>query len=247
MAAVLPTPQQRAVEPRWGLGDALVGWVLAYLGAGILGLGILRAAGYTAQQIQDQDVPLSMIALSNLPLWVGFVGAAVFAARVKGRGLVADFRARVAWPDLPTGVVAGVLAQLVLVPLLAWPVLVLSGKTLDDLERPARELSERATSTSGTVLFFLIVVVCAPIAEELFFRGLVLRAIEKRFGLPWAVAGSSLFFGATHFQPLQFLALSGAGAVFALVAVRADRLGAAIIAHMAFNAVTAISLVWLNG
>ena len=61
----------------------------------------------------------------------------------------------------------------------------------------------------------------------------------------WAVVATAVVFGATHFQPLQLLALAGAGAVFALLAVRFDRLGPAIIAHMAFNAVTVINLLWL--
>ena len=41
-------------------------------------------------------------------------------------------------------------------------------------------------------MFALIVVVGAPIAEELFFRGLLLRSIEKRFSIVWAIVGSSV-------------------------------------------------------
>ena len=104
----------------------------------------------------------------------------------------------------------------------------------------------KAVGAGGVLLFILIVGVGAPIAEELFFRGLVLRSLEKRFGLTWAVVGSSVAFGATHFQFLQFPALTAAGLVFAWLVVRFDNLWAAVVGHMAFNLVTVVSLVWLN-
>jgi membrane protease YdiL (CAAX protease family) len=185
-----------------------------------------------------------MIALQYPPLWLGFVGVPVWAAATKGGGWVRDFRVRVKLLDVPLGLVSGVVAQLVLVPLVSWPVLQLTGTDSDDLGQLARDLGEKADSTVGIVLLFVVVAIGAPIAEELFFRGLVLGSLQKRFGAVWAVIGSSVFFGATHFQALQFAALTAAGAVFALLVVRTGRLGPAIIAHMAFNAVTVIHVVW---
>ena len=85
----------------------------------------------------------------------------------------------------------------------------------------------------------------APIAEEIFFRGLVFRSFEKRFGRWWALGLSSIVFGVTHFQPLQLPALIVAGLVFGGLVVATDRLGPAIVAHMAFNLTTAVNLVWL--
>ena len=146
--------------------------------------------------------------------------------------------------DVPLGVVCGLAAQWVLVPLVSLPVLWLSGKDFDELAEPARELGDKATTPGGVVLLIVLVVIGAPIAEELFFRGLLLRALEKRFDTTVAVIVSSVVFGITHFQALQFPALTAAGVVFALLVVRTDRLGPAIVAHMAFNAATVSVLVW---
>ena len=171
---------------------------------------------------------------------------AIWAAAVKGRGWVVDFRARWSWRGLPLAAVVGLLTQVVVVPLVSAPMLWLTGTDVEELGRPARELSEKATSPGGVLLFVLVVAVGAPIAEELFFRGLLLRAFEKRFGIRWAVVGSSVVFGATHFQFLQFPALTAAGLVFAWLVVRFDNLWAAVVGHMAFTLVTVVSLVWLN-
>ena len=85
-------------------------------------------------------------------------------------------------------------------------------------------------------------VVVAPVVEELFFRGLLLRSMVQRWGTRVGVVGSSVIFGATHFQAIQFPALALAGLLFAVLAVRAGRLGPAIAAHAGFNAATVIVL-----
>jgi membrane protease YdiL (CAAX protease family) len=142
--------------------------------------------------------------------------------------------------------VVGVATQLVVVPLVSEPMIRLTDTSRYELGRPARELSEKATGAGGIFLFILIVGIGAPIAEELFFRGLVMRSFEKRFGGTIAVVGSSVVFGATHFQFLQFPALTAAGLVFAWLVVRSDNLWSGVVGHMTFNMVTVVSLVWLT-
>ena len=244
-----PTPDHHALgnlpEPRWGMGDALVGWVIAYSSAVLLGTLFLALAGYSADDVAAGDLPLSAVALQYPPLWLGFIGVPVFVAATKGNGWILDFRMKVAAIDVPVAAVVGVLTQLVVVPLVSWPMLWLTNTSIDDLGAPARELADKATDNVGAILFLVIVGLGAPIAEEIFFRGLLLRAMEKTFGTKVAVVGSSLAFAATHFQFIQFPALFMAGLVFALLVVRTGRLGAAIIGHMAFNLVTAVALLWL--
>lgn len=246
MAAVTPDTDVPVGPVRWGMGDAVGGWLLAYLSASILGAILYAAAGYTSDEIRDGELPLTMIALGYPPLWLGFVGVPVWAAAIKGNGWVRDFRARWELRSLPSAAALGVVAQLVVVPLVSFPMLWLTDTTTDELGRPARELSDKATGAGGIVLFIVIVGICAPIAEELFFRGLVMRALEKRFGLTWGVVGSSVLFGATHFQFLQFPALTCAGLVFAWLVVRSDSLWSGVVGHMTFNMVTVVSLVWLT-
>jgi len=242
------TPTGRAVEPRWGIPDAAIGWLVAVSAASLIGSIILLAAGYGGEDGKPiDDIPMTLVAAQYPPLWLGFVGVPVWAAWLKGRGVVEDFGLRIRSWDL-WGLPAGIAAQLVLVPLVSFPVLWLSGTDTDELSRPARELADKAQagSTVGVVLFALVVIVGAPIAEELFFRGLLLRAVEKRWGTAIGLIGSSVIFGITHFQALQFPALTAAGLVFGGLAVRTGRLGPAILAHMAFNAVTVVNLLWLT-
>ncbi len=234
-----------AQGPGWGLGDAVIGWVIALSAAALLGLASLALAGYDQADVDADRLPLWLTLLQSPFLWVGFIGVPVWAATTKGAGVVADFRLRIRAIDFPVAGGIGVFAQLAIVPLVTFPVLWLTGTDADKLGEPARQLGDKVSGPGGTLLFILVIVIGAPIAEELFFRGLVLRSLENRFGTVWAVIGSAVVFGATHFQPVQFPALTAAGVVFALVAVKTDRLGASMVCHMAFNATTVVNLLWI--
>jgi membrane protease YdiL (CAAX protease family) len=94
------------------------------------------------------------------------------------------------------------------------------------------------------VLLVLIVGVMAAVFEEIFYRGLLQRALLKRGLHPVVAVGTtSVLFAATHFQLLQLPGLVVAGVVFGTLAHRAGRLGPAIAAHLTFNMVTVIALL----
>jgi membrane protease YdiL (CAAX protease family) len=236
---------ETAAEPRpvrWGIGDAAIGWIAANLGGALILSAVLAAAGYT--NVDRDHFPLWLIAVGQVPLWFGYVGAVVVAGRVRGQGVLHDFKL---WFDLRLdvvlGVVVGLASQFVLVPLISLPWIKALGKTTHDLDKVAKNLTDKAHDPLGVVLLVLILVIGAPIVEELFFRGLLLRSIERRFGTGWAIGGSALVFGVSHFELLQLPALVAFGAVLAFLAVRYDRLGPSILAHMTFNAATVVVLL----
>jgi uncharacterized protein len=197
----------------------------------------------------DGELPLGMIAVLQIPLWAGYLGVPLWAARTKGQGVVADFGLRMERGDVLKGIGAGLGTQLLAIPLLYVLIFAITdalGWEFDhDLSAEARELTDKATDVVGIVLLVVIVAVLAPIIEELFFRGLLLRAIEKRSGPTWALWISSLVFGAVHLQVLQFPALTLIGLVlgFGWLTLRTGRLGPAIWAHVAFNGVATATLL----
>ena len=83
----------------------------------------------------------------------------------------------------------------------------------------------------------------APVIEELFFRGLLLRALKARIGSVGAVIASGVLFGLAHFEPLQLPVLALFGVVLGMVALRTGRLGPGICAHAAFNSLAVYSLL----
>ncbi len=223
---------------RWGLGDAAAGYALAFVLTAVCSPLIFAATGVDTGAT---DVPLRTVALLQVPFDGGMLATAVYAAYWKGRGVVRDFGFRLVPRDL-LGVFAGLAAQwgalLIYLPLI-WTKVI----DTEDVSKPARDLTNKAHGAGGVVLLVVIVVIAAPIVEELFFRGLVLRSLERRFGTTWALWGSSALFAAAHLEPLQFPALLVFGLVAGYLATRTGRLGPGICAHIAFNALAVASLL----
>jgi membrane protease YdiL (CAAX protease family) len=222
-----------APAPRWGIGDALGGFLL---GNTLVVLFIGVWAGITGRD----DLSFGAIALGQVALWIGLLGAPLWATAKKGSGSLArDFGLVARARDALTGIPVGVVSQLVLVPLIYLPFRTFVD--VDKLDEPARELADKAHGL-GFIALAVVLVVGAPVIEELFFRGLLMRSIARRWGDGWALAGSSFGFALAHLEGLQFPALLAVGVVFGLLTQRAGRLGPSIFAHAAFNVVVVIAL-----
>jgi membrane protease YdiL (CAAX protease family) len=220
--------------PRWGLAVAFAGYGIA-IAANIF----VVSAALTI----DRTFILGAggLVLSSAALWVGFVGTPCWATRTRGSGsLRVDFGLEQRWWDALVGLPIGAATQLLLVPLVYLPLQ--SAIDEDALSAPARDVISRGSGI-GLVAIVLTVGVGAPIAEELFFRGLFQTAAIRRFGQMGGVVFVAAFFAATHLQPLLFPGLLVAGLVFGTLAYRFARLGPAIWAHVGFNLTTAVALI----
>lgn len=194
----------------------------------------------------DTDVEITMGALlaSSAFGWLFLAGVPWFATTAKGNGPVVDLGLRFRRADL-LAFPLGIALQAVVIPLLYWPLLEVLDRTTDDVSEEARELTD-AASGPGVLLLVLIVCVGAPIAEELFYRGLLLRAVEKRFSLAAGAVAATVVFGVAHFQGIQLPALLAFGAVATALVVRTGRLGPAILCHAGFNAWTVFQLLVID-
>jgi membrane protease YdiL (CAAX protease family) len=225
-------------DRRWGLGEVAIGIVASFVLSTLIGGLIIAIAGWNS----SDEIPMWGLALLQIPLWAGYLGAVLYAGG-RGHGVVGDFGARVRPLDVPVGIAIGVATQLILLPALYAPVFWLTSADSDELSRPAKELSDRAGGPASWLLFALLVGIIAPVVEELFYRGLFLRSLEKRGAAPWAaVVVSAVVFAAVHMQVLQFPGLLAFGLVSGVLAVRTGRLGPSILAHIGFNLTTVVVL-----
>ena len=237
--AVAPRP------PRWGLGDFLVGVVGGYALASLVAALWFAVTG-------DEELDLVGQALSQIGLWTGMVGTAFVASRKKGAGrLSEDFGLRFRWSDLGVGVLVAVAVQLLLLPGIGFLLRPLLGEP--EVSGPVQDLLDRS---QGPAFIGLLLSVCvgAPLVEELFFRGLLLRSLQRRMPDALAIAVSALAFGLSHASTLPtdavilvMISLTVFGAVLALLAVRTGRLGTSIVTHAVFNLFTLLYLTFAAG
>lgn len=93
---------------------------------------------------------------------------------------------------------------------------------------------------------FVVLVVVAPLIEELLFRGFILRGFLSHYSKRKAVLASAILFGAFHLNPWQFLGATIGGVLLAWLFVRTRSLLPCIFGHALINAVPIILLGIFN-
>ena len=109
-------------------------------------------------------------------------------------------------------------------------------------------LVDDAVSRLDPTVLVLAIVIIAPIAEEIFFRGVVFNAWLREYGAWVAILGSAALFATIHADPsngdtliasiARVLPIFGLGLGLAYVYWRTGSLLASIGLHMGFNAVS---------
>lgn len=230
-------PSPEVDEPDFRIADALLATVGAIVLGAVLGGVVIGLAGYDS----FDEAPIRVLVLAQIPLWAGLVGIPWLISRRRGTGsLVRDYRLRMHWTDVPVGLGAGVATQIFV--LLIIPIYDALGIDPDEIGESAQQLADKADDPLSVALLVLMAVVGAAVAEEICYRGLWIRALE-RFGAPVAIGLSSLVFAAVHFDALTIPPLFVFGVVAGVLTTRSGRLGPAIWAHVGFNALAVVALV----
>lgn len=101
------------------------------------------------------------------------------------------------------------------------------------------------TGVLGRIAIFVAAGLLAPVAEEVFFRGYVFRAITARKGLARGLLYSSFLFGLVHLNLAAFLPIAVGALLLAVAYHRSGDLWTAIIAH-AVNNIFAFSVLFFG-
>ena len=197
---------------------------------------ILVALGFLGQSSGDSDPDLFYdygLALSSLLIYGILVGVTLWAGTAYGDPLKALGLSvfSVKWTAIAVGLIFLVLGlSFVLEPILH------AGEEqgyAPDVWRPERA---RAFFVNGLVAATLV-----PFAEELFFRGLGVRALTF-LGSVVAILGTALVFGLGHGILVALPIFVAFGAALAWVRLRSDSVWPGVVAHGLFNALALIAV-----
>lgn len=90
--------------------------------------------------------------------------------------------------------------------------------------------------------YAVLIVIVAPIVEEIFFRGLVYTYFRGQYGVRWAIVISGLIFSAVHMSLWAFPGIFVGGMGLAYLYERSKSLYTSILAHMVWNGVVTVIL-----
>ena len=205
---------------------------------------LIQPRTFTASFVET--IVLSVVAYSALGVVVWFAGREV-ATRYGGWGpafgLYRPVRRDVGYVFAGIGI--SFIARIVVAA-------VANGLTHGHAGQQSQNLRLHTDSVPVDVLLVVVVVVLAPITEELIFRGLLLRTFMRRLSFWPAAAASTFIFAAFHTYEVPTLA--GALTLAAIVATLGltncvlvrltGRLAPGMLVHAAFNTLAAIVIIY---
>jgi membrane protease YdiL (CAAX protease family) len=116
--------------------------------------------------------------------------------------------------------------------------------TGDALENPQVEAitGGLSLSTSDLLLLLFLVALIGPVAEELFFRGMLYPVMRRRRGPTAAVVLNAILFALIHFIPILLPSLFLIGLIFAWVRERSGSIIPSIVLHVVQNGLVVYSI-----
>ena len=231
-------------KPKRSLLSILLLWVGCYLTAVLLSVAVGSMSGTSGKAASDSPTTW-VLALSALGLWLPFVFMLRWVARRAGIDFRQYFGMRFATTDW-LGIPLGIFCQVVLMNVVNWPLNLWFPDTFNSqrIETRARDMVDAAHGAWFIVLF-VVVVVGAPLVEELVYRGFIQGGLQSQIGSIWALIISAAWFTVVHLEPIEFPGLFAFAIVLGLCYRRTQRVGLSMVTHLAFNA-TGLLLVALS-
>lgn len=137
-------------------------------------------------------------------------------------------------------ILLGSLLMLAVQPLVVylgyWNSLIPIPDYLTDMQLSQAEMIQNFLTTDGILLFGLLHVAVVPaICEEILFRGYILRAFEKSWGILTAIIVSGVIFGLFHLQLGNLIPLAALGIILAVMTWLSGSIWPAVVAHFLNN------------
>ncbi|MDV6012815.1 type II CAAX endopeptidase family protein [Haloechinothrix sp. LS1_15] len=246
---------QGPLRPQPSLSDGLVFGAHWGLLALFLGLGGYHAAGMAVAlavggvdpgprplEVTELGPVLLLAFVPNLLLGVG----PALGSWLWGRGLRADFAVLPVWRDVPVGVACGGFALLAgyLMNLLAMGVYGPEEFTDSPLHGLAEGLGD---DLHWLLVMAFVLVVVAPVTEELLVRGALWNALAYYRVPVWAIVVlSATVFAYLHAEPERTMALFAQGMVLGVARYLTGRVSTSIVAHGINNLPPAVLLLMVS-
>jgi uncharacterized protein len=230
----LPIPEPAAPPAqrthRWGIGAYVV------VEAVFVGVSLLIGFAYLGQQVSVGALTVALTVPTVLA-----AGTAVLITRLRGNGPRADLGLVWSWHDVRVGAAYGFGGLVITIPAsLLYVVLVGSERASSAIGDVFAGLRAGPVAAVGVAL---VVILLAPLCEEIVYRGLLWGALERLAVPRWVpFVATTLLFALAHFELTRTPLLFVVALPIALARLRTGRLAASVVAHQVNNLVPGVVL-----
>ncbi len=223
--------------------QVLLFWLAAFVLANFASLLVLVLTGNGGSS--NNDMSTLDVALSATAMWIVYVFATSQLLQVTWRNFRSTIGATFVRRDVVVGIPLGIGSQLILVNAVNWPLARLfpDAFSFEEVSKRASDLVDAAHG-GWVVLLAFVVIIGAPIVEEIVYRGVVQPGLVASWGRTAGIVTTAALFAAIHMQPVEFPGLLAFALVLGWARHSTGTIGMSIVTHMAFNA-TGLALVVL--
>jgi membrane protease YdiL (CAAX protease family) len=223
----------------WGYGDV----VLLFFG-GLVGSLVAIALGVAVTGEEVADVPL--LILSSVGQASVLVAILAFISKSRGTdSWELDFGLKFERKDW-RGLFYGMALQLGVIVLVLLPITWIF-QIEDPPQQDVADIAAGATSLGNRLAILVVLVVLAPLTEELIYRGVLLARLRRSYSAHRSVFVSALVFAGIHLiDPDSAFVVPGLfviGLVLGYQALHTNRIGLSIMTHAGVNLLAAIGLL----
>jgi membrane protease YdiL (CAAX protease family) len=234
VSPAVPAPGGSTAPPRpthrWGIGAYLL------VEAVFVGVSLLIGLALAGHRLSVGGLTVALAVPTVLA-----AGTAVLATRLRGNGPRTDLGLVWSWRDIRIGAAYGFGGLVVTIPAsLLYVALVGRERASSAIGEVFGGLRAGPTAAVGVAL---VVVLLAPLCEEIVYRGLLWGAIE-RYGPPrWVpFVVTTLLFALAHFEFTRTPLLFVVALPIAFARLHTGRLAASVVAHQVNNLVPGVVL-----
>jgi membrane protease YdiL (CAAX protease family) len=228
--SVPPGPSAPRDTHRWGLG--------AYLLVEAVFLGVSLLIGPTF--LRDRPSVVRLTVALAVPTVLA-AATAVLVTQVRGNGPRADLGLRWSWRDVRIGLAYGFGGLMVTIPAsVLYVVLVGPARASSAVGDVFAGMRAGPLAAAGVAL---VVVLLAPLCEEIVYRGLLWGALERHAPPRWVpFVVTTLLFALAHLEFTRTPLLFVVALPIALARLHTGRLTASVIAHQVNNLLPGVVL-----
>lgn len=221
--------------PTWGDMLAVIGiYLLATVGTSIV-VAIIAAISGGAESLAEtmSSGPMSVLSYA-LSMGLTIVGVLIYRKLRRGTGRMFHFSLRGFNPMLILwGFVMVLLTGVVIEPV------------LELFPDAFLKMIDKMGMHGGWSILMLVVL--APVMEEVLFRGILLESVRSKHSAGRAIVVSALMFGVIHLIPQQVVNAFAIGLILGYIYVRTESLWPVIVIHALNNAMAYVIMQWSDG
>jgi CAAX protease family protein len=226
-------------EVPWRGREAIAVALLALVTGGFLSMLVAALmtphGGLTPDQKNMFTLYTTIIIEASLGFWV------LLWVRLRHRAGLRELGVRVHRGDVAAGILTAVLGLIAAQIVTQIVISIWEGATGHSIDQPEQLPTLHGAGQIAIAAFAVVIV--APIAEELFFRGFLYQALRRWRGVTQGILLSAAVFAISHGDPLLMIGIFPLGIVLAYMFQRRDSLVTTITAHMSYNLIGFILLV----